>query len=231
MKFLIAFVVILAVFASSAQANNVLKCDLCQYVVKHAESLILRNHTQNQIIHQMEKACHHLPHKWSGHCVSLIDVHGSDIITRLINHEKPAVVCKQLHICKNHVGEVMDIQDEFDDEDFDDEDFDDEDFDLFEFEQELLEALDLSDNLEKKHHIPGHNIVKKYKCKACHFLVKKAEHLVKLNKRIDEIQSALEHECKPLCFWLELLDLGFHDLDLTIDLGYYLTLQIYLIII
>ncbi|EFA80607.1 transcription factor jumonji [Heterostelium album PN500] len=171
MKLLLTFVVIFAIFAT-AQANAELKCDLCQFVVNHAEQLVLKNHTQTQIIHQMEKSCHKLPHKWSGQCVSLIDGYGPLIIQKLVEREDPKTVCNQIHLCKKHHVSI---------------------------EEEVEETVDDEVPFGKveKHHFPigHHHFGKKLECKACDFLVKKAEHYYHLNQRVDEIESALDHEC------------------------------------
>ncbi|EFA85006.1 hypothetical protein PPL_02000 [Heterostelium album PN500] len=197
MKLLLSLLVIFAVMASTASASNDgVKCDLCQIIVKRAEVMILKNETQQHIINSMEKACAMLPSKWSRPCVALVDFYGPLIIQKIVERENPKVVCQQLRICK--VGQCEEsgleieemIEDQIEEEfSWFDEDFEEEQMD-FELEDEDFETVE---NLQKwKPHIPGKNIIKKYKCKACSFLVKKAEHLVKVNKTAKEIQHHLE---------------------------------------
>ncbi|EFA85704.1 hypothetical protein PPL_00933 [Heterostelium album PN500] len=201
MKLILSLLVIFTILASVSQASNDgAKCDLCQILVRRAEMMVLKNETQQRIIKSMEKTCSLLPAKLSRPCVALVDFYGPLIIQKIIHHERPKLVCQQLRICgvngqcdDNDSDFTLDELAEVLEEYYELENYESED--VVDFENDEVEFV-TAENLRKwKPHIPGKNIIKKYKCKACNFLVSRAEHMVKINKTAQEIQSHLEHSC------------------------------------
>ncbi|EGG20807.1 hypothetical protein DFA_00672 [Cavenderia fasciculata] len=171
--------------------NNQLKCDVCHYVVKATEDLVSRNYTQRQIVNHLESACHRLPHKWAKQCEHIVSANAVTIIKKLVAHETPDKVCKQIHMCKSMFGEEPLLQDLFEVESDSDSDSDDSDYELFN-----LQAVE---QLEKKHH-KWHpkNPLKHLKCKACKMIASKAEKYVVAGRPAHEIEAAMDGECNHL---------------------------------
>ncbi|EFA79311.1 hypothetical protein PPL_07729 [Heterostelium album PN500] len=168
MKFLIAAIVLLALIANTNATTQQLqdtKCDVCTYVVKYAEELVMKNETTYQIVHQMTKACHMLPSKWQQPCNTIVESYGPLIIVKLINQENPNVVCAQLQVCTPKVAE--------------------ENFDGVKNGRVEKHHFPIG------HHHHG----KKVECKACEWVASKVEHAIVNGKSEHEAESWVDKEC------------------------------------
>ncbi|EGG14098.1 hypothetical protein DFA_11862 [Cavenderia fasciculata] len=213
MRFLLALMLIfVAFFATNAEQmniqqemmldrkpiSNLVKCDVCHYVVKVAEDLLLKNHTTTQIVSHLETACTRLPHKWAKPCAKIVHNQAASIVRKLVQHEKPELVCKQLHFCKSaHLQEQEDY--DYDYEMVEESDVDEYDYEFSEVDDETdYDQVEIS-NLGRKKFKPGKlnplKPLKKLECKVCKSIVHKAEKAVTSGRTEREIEHLLDGEC------------------------------------
>uniref|UniRef100_A0A8B9RS75 Prosaposin n=1 Tax=Accipiter nisus TaxID=211598 RepID=A0A8B9RS75_9AVES len=84
-------------------------CELCQFVVKAAESL-LENNVTEQLVNDIEKVCYMLPHGVIGQCKDFVDSYGKAVVIMLLEATDPVAVCTMLRCCPRtgdaHRGEL-----------------------------------------------------------------------------------------------------------------------------
>ncbi|XP_008948208.1 PREDICTED: LOW QUALITY PROTEIN: proactivator polypeptide-like [Merops nubicus] len=84
-------------------------CEVCQFAVKAAESLLENNVTEEQLVNNIEKVCYMLPHGVIGQCKDFVDSYGKAVVIMLLEATDPAAICTMLHCCPRsgdtHPGE------------------------------------------------------------------------------------------------------------------------------
>ncbi|NXL09181.1 SAP protein, partial [Mesembrinibis cayennensis] len=74
-------------------------CEMCQFAVKAAESLLENNVTEEQLVNDIEKVCYMLPHGIIGQCKDFVDSYGKAVVIMLLEATDPAAICTMLHCC------------------------------------------------------------------------------------------------------------------------------------
>ncbi|CAN0236320.1 unnamed protein product [Bubo scandiacus] len=74
-------------------------CEVCQFAVKTAESLLENNVTEEQLVNDIEKVCYMLPHGVIGQCKDFVDSYGKAVVIMLLEATDPAAICTMLHCC------------------------------------------------------------------------------------------------------------------------------------
>ncbi|XP_067996421.1 prosaposin-like isoform X2 [Melanerpes formicivorus] len=74
-------------------------CEMCQFAVKAAESLLENNVTEEQLVNDIEKVCYMLPHGVIGQCKDFVDSYGKAVVIMLLEATDPAAICTMVHCC------------------------------------------------------------------------------------------------------------------------------------
>ncbi|NWW90806.1 SAP protein, partial [Rhynochetos jubatus] len=74
-------------------------CEMCQYAVKAAESLLENNVTEEQLVNDIEKVCNMLPRGVIGQCKDFVNSYGKAVVIMLLEATDPVAICTMLHCC------------------------------------------------------------------------------------------------------------------------------------
>ncbi|NWR59100.1 SAP protein, partial [Bucorvus abyssinicus] len=74
-------------------------CEMCQFAVKVAESLLENNVTEEQLVNDIEKVCYMLPHRVIGQCKDFVDSYGKAVVIMLLEATDPVAICTMLRCC------------------------------------------------------------------------------------------------------------------------------------
>ncbi|NXT89463.1 SAP protein, partial [Anhinga rufa] len=74
-------------------------CEMCQFVVKTAESLLENNVTEEQLVNDIEKVCNVLPHGIIGQCKDFVNSYGKAVVIMLLEATDPVAICTMLRCC------------------------------------------------------------------------------------------------------------------------------------
>ncbi|KAM9282240.1 prosaposin-like [Cariama cristata] len=74
-------------------------CEMCQFAVKAAESLLENNVTEEQLVNDIEKVCYMLPHGVIGQCKDFVDSYGKAVVIMLLEATDPVAICTMLRCC------------------------------------------------------------------------------------------------------------------------------------
>eukprot|EP01133_Synstelium_polycarpum_P002475 gene2475-2816_t len=99
MRFIaILLVAIIALSYNGINASD-LGCEVCDFVVKHAEDFVQQNRTVTQIEADLDLACRVLPSTLSYNCKVIVKSYTPLIVNMILNKEDPDTICKQINLC------------------------------------------------------------------------------------------------------------------------------------
>uniref|UniRef100_A0A8B9ICH7 Prosaposin n=1 Tax=Anser brachyrhynchus TaxID=132585 RepID=A0A8B9ICH7_9AVES len=74
-------------------------CEMCEFAVRAAESLLENNMTEEQLVNDIEKVCYMLPHGVIGQCKDFVDSYGKAVVIMLLEATDPRAICTMLRLC------------------------------------------------------------------------------------------------------------------------------------
>ncbi|KAK5582476.1 hypothetical protein RB653_004061 [Dictyostelium firmibasis] len=101
-KYLLTVIVLLIAISSGnlVSSNEVVPCEVCNYVITMAEVLVEQNRTESYITDTLEKVCNIIPRDdYKSTCRSIVTVYTKDIIQLIINREPSEKICEQIKVC------------------------------------------------------------------------------------------------------------------------------------
>lgn len=75
-------------------------CPLCLLAVKQIYNVIKNNKTEANIINELDKLCHHLPHNLGGECIDFVEGYSKELVDLLLADLTPQEVCVFLKLCE-----------------------------------------------------------------------------------------------------------------------------------
>ncbi|KAL6048712.1 hypothetical protein STEG23_004585 [Scotinomys teguina] len=164
---------------SSYEAQNIIFCQACQFVMQKLSQLLANNDTETLIITAVGKACSLLPPPSSTKCTELVGTFGPSLLDILFRQVSPNFLCGVVHLCSASPDSV-----------------------------ETLEqpALPVVSALPKKQpELPKQPALRAHVpqktggfCEVCKKLVTYLEHNLQENSTKEEILAALEKGCSFL---------------------------------
>eukprot|EP01132_Coremiostelium_polycephalum_P005212 gene5212-6490_t len=106
---LLSLVVLLS-FTSTIKADSQVNCQLCKFVVNHAEELLLQNNTIHVIEQKLELGCKVLPKEWAGACSILVEEYTPMIIQMLVKKAPAESICATLGMCPRKISMRLDME-------------------------------------------------------------------------------------------------------------------------
>ncbi|XP_013206637.1 prosaposin isoform X2 [Microtus ochrogaster] len=168
----------------SYEAQNIIFCKACHFVMEKLSTLVANNATEGLIIQAVGKACTLLPAPSSTKCKEVVATFGPSLLDILLRQMSSSLVCGVIHLCSGNPDSVET------------------------FEQPavpIVPALSKQPELFKQPELPKQPALRAHVpqktggfCEVCKKLVTYLEHNLEKNSTKEEILAALEKGCSFL---------------------------------
>ncbi|XP_049993919.1 prosaposin isoform X2 [Alexandromys fortis] len=162
----------------SYEAQNIIFCKACHFVMEKLSTLVANNATEGLIIQAVGKACTLLPAPSSTKCTEVVATFGPSLLDILLRQMSSSFVCGAIHLCSGNPDSVETLEQPA---------------------VPIVPALSKQPELPKQPALRAHVPQKTGGfCEVCKKLVTYLEHNLEKNSTKEEILAALEKGCSFL---------------------------------